>query len=140
MAKICVQCGKDCTDSKRFKDSRGNYTCLRCYDRMKYGLPIEKDAAADQGLPIALADEEPIVQGDPVPCPRCRNPVPAGETFCRKCQYDSAIGAASRTPAMEVSRPCSKCGYDLKGLPPRSRCPECGADEYTREQARKAGR
>jgi len=139
MPKLCIHCGIDCADAKRFKDAHGRYTCLKCHDRLKYGLPIEKDAPVDQGAPIALADEAPI-EGDPVPCPRCRRLIPAGRTLCMNCNYDTAIGAAPRTPAMDVSRPCAKCGYDMKGLALNAACPECGADSYTRSRAAKEGK
>jgi len=136
MPKLCTHCGTDCTDSKRFKDAQGHYTCSKCYDRLKYGLPIQKDAPVDQGAPIALADEVPI-EGEQTPCPRCKHEIAAGETVCRNCRYDIAIGVAPPAPADQVSRPCGKCGYDMKGLALNANCPECGADKYTRDRARK---
>ncbi|MGH7242806.1 MAG: hypothetical protein ACREJD_05255 [Phycisphaerales bacterium] len=136
MPKVCVQCGVDCTETKRFKDAQGHYTCNKCYDRLKYGLPIEKDVLVDQGPALALADEIPI-EGDQLPCPRCGQEIPPGETVCRNCRYDITIGAAPSSPAMEMSRPCGKCGYDMMGLALRAHCPECGADEYERERAKK---
>jgi hypothetical protein len=30
-------------------------------------------------------------------------------------------------PTLRVDVPCTGCGYDLRGLPPDGRCPECGA-------------
>jgi len=136
MPKLCIHCGTDCTDSKRFKDAQGNYTCLKCYDRLKYGLPIQKDVEADQGAPIALADEGPVA-GEQTQCPRCKQEIPAGETVCRNCRYDVTIGAAPMAPGMQAHRPCPKCGYDLAGLNRKASCPECGADEYEQESVRR---
>lgn len=136
MPKLCIHCGIDCADAKRFKDAHGRYTCLKCHDRLKYGLPIEKHTQVDQGASIALAPET-STGGDPSDCPRCKAVIPAGETVCRECRYDTSIIAAPRLPEMEVSRLCPKCGYDLKGLSEKQACPECGADVYEREHVKR---
>ncbi len=43
------------------------------------------------------------------------------------------MSAAAAPPFIADTRHCAACWYDLKGLPLRGRCPECGA-AYDREQ------
>lgn len=137
MAKLCVHCGTDCTDLKRFKDAQRRYTCAKCHDRLKYGLPIEKHVSIEPDAPIPLSDVQ-SAPGDPTECPRCKGIIPAGETVCPACRYDTTIGAAPMSPAMQIARPCPKCGYDMRGLKDAASCPECGADIYEREHVARA--
>lgn len=54
----------------------------------------------------------------------------------RKARRTFSGDAAAGTPLAEMARrrgeavldPCAGCGYDLTGLPPGSRCPECGRE------------
>lgn len=58
--------------------------------------------------------------------------VPRSESFARKVRqfsrdecYDAQI--MSVRPVQEAAILCSNCAYDLRGLPSRHACPECGA-------------
>jgi hypothetical protein len=41
---------------------------------------------------------------------------------------------ATRTRSGDDDSFCVSCGYNLRGLPPDSRCPECGADASLNDQ------
>jgi len=64
-------------------------------------------------------------------CPRCSGPVNIVEILIERfgpealapC-YDSP--AIPEDAARALATRCKRCGYNLQGLPQRSRCPECG--------------
>lgn len=40
--------------------------------------------------------------------------------------HENAKGGAARAVVIDVDRACIQCGYNLRGLKPDGRCPECG--------------
>jgi hypothetical protein len=41
-------------------------------------------------------------------------------------EVQAAVERGASSPKHDPAAPCRACGYDLRGLPPESRCPECG--------------
>jgi hypothetical protein len=80
------------------------------------------------------AREFPRESGPPWICPRCRETVEAQFTDCWNCQTPrprdgqppepADVGPAD--PTLDVDVACRRCEYDLRGLTPMHRCPECG--------------
>ncbi len=132
MPKSCVHCGIDCSNLRRFKDAQGRYTCGKCYDAIKTAPASPPPEEPSFGDPIPLADEV-TDQFDQQSCPRCGQPMLASARVCPHCRFDTTVGVAPVAPALQVSRPCPKCGYDMKGLGQSVACPECGADIFERE-------
>jgi len=79
-------------------------------------------------------DLEPFELADPAPtptgvtsCPKCGLLQRADAAICTRCAaaVSGATSDAARKAAIDASRPCRNCGYEMRGLP-HARCPECG--------------
>ncbi|HYO08276.1 MAG TPA: DUF2007 domain-containing protein [Tepidisphaeraceae bacterium] len=78
-----------------------------------------------------------VTDARPWTCPRCGEAIEPQFTDCWNCQA-SRPEPATDAPADDPATPravgpipadvaCSRCGYNLHGLHPAGRCPECGA-------------
>jgi predicted RNA-binding Zn-ribbon protein involved in translation (DUF1610 family) len=75
-----------------------------------------------------------LATGGPWVCPSCGETIDAQFTDCWNCLKPRSADGASVEP--EAAGPvdltiatdlvCVRCGYNLRGLTPRHRCPECG--------------
>lgn len=80
------------------------------------------------------ASQVPPRRDPPWICPRCRETIEAQFTDCWNCQAPrpadgQAAEAADAEPAdltLDVDVVCKRCEYNLRGLTPLHRCPECG--------------
>jgi len=80
---------------------------------------------ADSGI-IDFADPEPTSVGATT-CPECGLIVRGDSEVCYRCSASILTATpADRKRALAQSRPCGKCGYEMRGLP-HGKCPECGA-------------
>lgn len=65
-------------------------------------------------------------------CPNCGETIEPQFTECWKCGASRPEGEIPDEPAelpnehLELDIPCIRCGYNLHGLKPTGRCPECG--------------
>lgn len=140
-AKVCIDCGQDCSNRPRVKDARGRYLCKACEAaRARAASPHQAQSQpqppADEGVFDLMPDS---LLGDvPAPCPACSQPIPSGSVLCLKCGFDVRKGAQHAIgtgiddpddPPAPKGKPaaanCPKCGYNLKGLK-TPKCPECG--------------
>jgi len=135
--KTCMKCGIDCTHDRRFKDADGLYTCGACYDAMKAGSEARAALRAKYKSKPREAEPESVnevISLDATPedleahgtraCPGCGRGMPVEHLVCQHCQYNMSTG--KRPWELEKDRECEQCGYNLKGLPLETRCPECG--------------
>lgn len=84
------------------------------------------------------ASSQPATDSAPAPapwvCPKCRETVEGQFTDCWSCQtprpgtctVPEPVDAASADLTLDVDVVCIRCQYNLRGLTPRHRCPECG--------------
>lgn len=139
--KLCVDCGKDCADTKRVKDRQGRYHCQDCVDARAAKRAADRPATAP--IPVAGADALPIEIDpvDPTPvgtnelCAGCGMPRSSNAIVCLGCGFNHRSGrftseelAAAQDPDKPVKKKkylCRNCEYDLTGLA-GARCPECG--------------
>jgi hypothetical protein len=105
-AKVCVQCGQDCSTKPRNKDSQGRYTCRDCYDKL---LAAHNAKAAIAPAAPTIPLEEPSEDGalaailtDPAPaltesCPSCGSALRKSAVICTICGYNKQTGKTIRT-------------------------------------------
>lgn len=76
----------------------------------------------------------PATDNEPWVCPKCRETVDGQFTDCWNCQAPrpgtctvaEPVDAGSADPTLDVDVVCIRCQYNLRGLTPSHRCPECG--------------
>ncbi|HVT88882.1 MAG TPA: DUF2007 domain-containing protein [Tepidisphaeraceae bacterium] len=61
-----------------------------------------------------------IIEGQFTECWKCRTPRPDSD------DPSESIMGEPIDPTLQADLPCVKCGYNLRGLTPANRCPECG--------------
>lgn len=113
--KTCIKCGRDCSNTPRLRNPRGDYACRACVERAG-----ELDVS-----PLDLSGRHRA------PCPKCGAEQLVGVPACPSCGYTPPLDPGS--PKLPKPRrmgriravTCRKCSYNLKGLKDGT-CPECG--------------
>lgn len=127
VTKVCVNCGQDCSNRARSKDTQGRYVCQPCIEAAKASAstarpPVQSPHPLADDLPIAVEpdDRTPKTKS----CVNCGATVAKAALECSSCGFDFAAGKVVRAPKPSGRR-CIKCAYDLTGVK-SARCPECG--------------
>jgi hypothetical protein len=132
MAKICTICGIDVSQTRRVKDSKGNYYCQSCYSKRAPGAAVPaalvvpapaaprkaaKPAPKDDNMYDLVVEEGPKQAEPLVACSECKRLVPERSArfeddafVCMPCvQKRNAVGkptrAESRRPAPDDAAP-----------------------------------
>jgi predicted RNA-binding Zn-ribbon protein involved in translation (DUF1610 family) len=82
----------------------------------------------------APAHQPPFLAGTSWKCPNCQEVLEGQFTACWRCQKPRPADGQPPEPAIPISTDptlqtdlsCSRCQYNLRGLTPAHRCPECG--------------
>jgi hypothetical protein len=123
--KACCKCGVDVSGTRRIKDNKSRYWCESCYESAKakaIGSPTQPASSDGEVEPdlAALAMAEQAANGDVRVLPELAPLEIEGGAPKQRLRKGGA-------PQNLLSRPCTECGYELKGLELICTCPECGA-------------
>ncbi|HZZ42053.1 MAG TPA: DUF2007 domain-containing protein [Tepidisphaeraceae bacterium] len=90
-------------------------------------------ADASRATPLianARSHNHPITTQPAWQCPHCSELIEGQFSECWKCQTPRPTADVSSSSAgestLDFDLPCQHCHYNLRGLIPTSRCPECG--------------
>ncbi len=136
-AKICVVCGKDCSQQRRIKDEHGQYYHKECFKSAKRERQAREAIHAQKEDEVGLApaeDPDPYaldsgarteaasapegyaatsdVSGPTNPCPSCHKPIPEGALVCSSCSYNLSTGKKQLSSYAEMA--ASRVG-DISG-------------------------
>lgn len=149
--KVCVRCGRDCSDVPRTKNPQGRYMCRECYDaealRLRgreggagggVGAAALKAGVVEVEGQGAIPLEDVLNEGaglgahagvgtarDPRMCASCGMILKESAVICTACGLNSATGLFLNGKPAGAAVRCVKCGYEMRGLK-TPRCPECG--------------
>ena len=119
-AKVCVRCGKDCSNKPRTKDARGRYTCRACFDAAQGEQAITLEPARPKRTEPRI---EPVGDGVGVyemmlddavkeaaavttaPCPGCGRALRSDAALCVNCGHNTRTGAAVTTKKVKGEVP-----------------------------------
>lgn len=114
-AKVCVQCGQDCSNKPRTKDPQGRYTCKACFDTLAANARDKSVSAkaavpTPELLPAAEPTDDVIMASllkDSAPatltetCPSCGSGLVAGSVVCTICGYNKQTGRTASAKDLE---------------------------------------
>lgn len=83
--KVCIVCGKDCSQIDRIKDAEGRYTCKPCHEKAAGKPKAEPSIDALYDRPASR------------PCPQCDKPVAPDAEVCVACGYNLRAGKPVKT-------------------------------------------
>jgi hypothetical protein len=119
--KTCSICGKDCSNTQRTKDAKGNYICAACVEQAKKTkqvqqnppkppAPAKKPQAApadddgDNSFLLELGTKAQALSGGK-PCPQCEQVANQNDRLCLACGYDFESGKKLRTKIEKAKAP-----------------------------------
>lgn len=105
--KICVACGKDCSDTERVRDKQGRYICGACLSKRKAKAARGTPEKSSKGGSMMAA----LLEGIPDPtspdnlCPGCGKLLKPEQAICLACGYNLTTGKALRTKVVSPVKP-----------------------------------
>lgn len=116
MSKICILCGKDCSNLPRKKDAKGQYACQACVDARQAKSDAPKPAKSQGPATSAAPSTADILFSDSSttrgePCPNCARMRAKGAVLCTHCGFNSATGKSLKTAVDTTDGPTD---YDAK--------------------------
>jgi len=128
--KTCSICGKDCSNTQRTKDAKGNYICAACVEQAKKtkqvqqnppkpAAPAKKPQAApagddgDNAFLLELGGKAQAMSGGKA-CPQCEQVANQNDRLCLACGYDFESGKKLRTKIEKAKAPQGTGGDDAK--------------------------